>query len=201
MFSKAMAKAVSEGQKVIDKICNADNVSIRASSDIKRFADKMDEMDPNKINFSKKGLFNARRISSYWGGFESDYKELCSLYKYIEADSQVVQNTIRTLNVEYKEFKEVFDQFCADTFTISSEGGAMDAETAMQMTVSKNMDNMLQNTIKEYEALKSRLDAIILMSKQLLDMAVLLAKMDTRLRLGYDPKKFASAFSKLKSVL
>lgn len=198
MFSKEMAKAVSEGQKVMDKICNSDNVSIRASSDIKRFADKMDKMDPSKINFSKKGLLNNKRISAYWSRFNDNYAELKSLYKCVAADAQVVQNTICTLKVEYEEFKEVYNGFRSDT---SSETAAADSEIATQMVVSQNMDCLFTNTIAEYEALKSRLDSIVLMSKQLLDMAVLIAKMDTRLRLSYDPKNFVSAYSKLKSIL
>lgn len=197
MFSDKMAKAVTSAQKVIDKICVSDNISITAAVDLKSFSDTISALDPSGIDFTKTGMFNGKKTRDYWNEFNGRYGDLKRADKRITVDRQVASNTLKTLNIEYKRFKDVYDQFTADGMSQSEA----DSETAAQMAVASNMNSIFQNTIYEYEVLFKRLDSTVRISKQVLDVAILIAKVDTKQRFGSVPDDFVKIFSQVKNII
>ena len=167
MFSSEMTQAVNTAQACINACNNAENILLVAVDDINKFCTYLNELDPSGIKFDKKGIFNNMRVKAYWEKLSEYYPAVETLLDKLQADKNIIDNTIGTLTRITNDYNCIFEGF--------ENAVNQDNEYMQQLIVAKNMKSLLENTMTEYDTLGKKLNLIINVSKQVFDMAISIA--------------------------
>ena len=192
MFVDELTELNTELQKTVDACSNKDNITMVLTEDVESFRQLVNELDPSKIDFTKGGYFNNRKIDSYWSKFSELSPSLQTSISRIKKHSTVVSNTLTVLRKQLKQAADTAQRIKSEYTNYKVD------ETLMaQFIVTDTYISVMENLIAEYTIWQDRINRITSTSSAALEQAIAFAKLDQRIG-NYE--KYKSDFASLKSA-
>lgn len=194
MFADELTELNKELQKTVDTCSKKDNITMVLTEDIEKFRQLVNELDPSKIDFTKGGYFNNKKIDAYWSKFADLSPSLQTSVSRIKAHDTVVSNTLTVLRKQLKEATDTAQR-------IKSEYAGHEADSSLmaQFVVTDTYISVIKNLVTEYTVWQERISRITSASSAALEQAITFARLDQRLSV-YDTEKYKSNYAAMKSA-
>ena len=194
MFVDELTELNKELQKTVDTCSKKDNITMVLTEDIEKFRQLVNELDPSKINFTKTGYFNNKKIESYWSKFNDLSPSLQTSVSRLKTHGTVVSNTLTVLSRQLKQASDT-----AQRIRSEYTGHEADASLMAQFIVTDTYISVMENLVTEYTIWQDRISRITSASSAALEQAITFARLDQRLG-AYDTEKYKSAYAAMKSA-
>ena len=194
MFVDELTELNKELQKTVDTCSKKDNITMVLTEDIEKFRQLVNELDPSKIDFTKTGYFNSKKIEAYWSKFADLSHSLQTSVSRIKTHQTVVSNTLTVLNRLLKQASDTAQR-------IKSEYADHEADESLmaQFIVTDTYISVIENLVTEYTVWQERISRITSASSAALEQAITFARLDQRLG-AYDTSKYKSDYAAMKSA-
>lgn len=194
MFVDELTELNANLQKTVDACSNKDNITMVLTEDVESFRQLVNELDPSKIDFTRSGYFNNRKIDSYWSKFSELSPSLQTSVSRIKKHSTVVSNTLTVLGRQLKQATDTAQRIKSEYTNYE-----VDESLMSQFIVTDTYIAVIENLITEYTIWQDRINRITATSSAALDQAISFAKLNQRMA-NYDTVKYKSDYEKMKSA-
>lgn len=194
MFADELTELNRELQKTVDTCSKKDNITMVLTEDIEKFRQLVNELDPSKIDFTKTGYFNNRKIEAYWSKLADLSPSLQMSISRLKTHDTVVANTLTVLRRLLKQSSDT-----AQRIKSEYSGYEADASLMAQFIVTDTYISVIENLVTEYTVWQERISRIISTSSAALEQAITFARLDQRLGM-YDTAKYKSDYAAMRSA-